>query len=111
MRFSIIEIINATELCIIVSINVAKDLRGNRTRKEIKRAENRSDNERPRNLTENIALQDANQFNVPVPDNSDHFCVLNYLKEKNSKSSQVTVVDALGSVASGAGRGTNLQTA
>lgn len=37
MRFSIIEIINGTELCIIVSINVAKDLTGNRTRKEIKR--------------------------------------------------------------------------
>lgn len=37
MRLSIIEIINATELCIIVSINVAKNLRGNRTRKEIKR--------------------------------------------------------------------------
>lgn len=36
MRFSIIEIINGTELCIIVSINVAKDLTGNRTRKEIK---------------------------------------------------------------------------
>lgn len=55
VRLSIIEIIDATELCIIVSINVAKDLRGNRTRKEIG-GKNMSDNERPRNLIENIAL-------------------------------------------------------
>lgn len=37
MRFSIIEIINGTELCIIVSIKVAKDLAGNRARKGKKR--------------------------------------------------------------------------
>lgn len=44
MRFGIVEIINVTELCIIVSINVAKDLRGNRTRKELE-GENMSDRE------------------------------------------------------------------
>lgn len=37
MRFSITEIINGTELCIIVSIKVAKDLAGNRARKGKKR--------------------------------------------------------------------------
>lgn len=59
MRFGRVEIINVTELCIIVSINVAEDLRRNGTRKELE-GENTSGKERPRNLTENIALQEAN---------------------------------------------------
>lgn len=78
MRFSIIEIINVAELCIIVSINVAKDLAGNRTRKKIKREKTW------------VTMRDPDKKTLPfrrqislvylLLDKSVNFCVLNYLK-------------------------------
>lgn len=81
MRFSIIEIINATELCIIVSINVAKDLRGNRTRKEIKREKIWVTMRDQGILLKTLLFRSQISLVCLLPDNSVHFCVLDYLKE------------------------------
>lgn len=77
MRFSIIEIINGTELCIIVSINVVEDLSGNRTRKEIKR-----EHQWQWETKVKKALPFRRQISSVclLLDNSVNFCVLNYLK-------------------------------
>lgn len=82
VRLSIIEIINATELCIIASINVAKDLRGDRTRKEMKREKTWVTMRDQGILQKTLPCRRQISLVCLLPDNSDHFCVLNYLKEQ-----------------------------
>lgn len=81
MRFSIIEIINGTELCIIVSINVAKDLTGNRTRREIKREKTWVTMRDQGILLKTLPFRRQISLVCLLLDNSVNFCVLNYLKE------------------------------